>query len=169
MPRLFARNGLIVATTALFCVATTGCATVNLQGIPMLDSLLMESAAEPVAPGTPICHVIMKDSEGKVEHVEVPVTESTTVQQALNVAKAPKRFHRMDVRLLRKGPSSDTGAPTLQTMQCNYNHLQDAVTFETDYSVRPDDRIVAEEVVRTGLDDMLDGFRGPFNLMSSRQ
>jgi len=124
---------------AFAIVGVTGCQTL-FSSRPHNKEL-----ADGNTPAAPTCEVVMRDSGGHTRPLLAPVADGTTVNSVLEFANAGWRFRKFDVTVLRKGRSADTGRPTVQEMNCEFDTKARGVTFETDYAIRPGDRVLIEE------------------------
>jgi hypothetical protein len=111
-----------------------------------------------------MCTVEIPGSLGKMKEVTVPVGPETRVQDALDAAKASKRFRNLDVVVIRA--VSNAMEPQLK-LQCRFDHKTRRIGWESDYAILPGDRILVREDKSTPLDDVLGSLVGP--MLGSRR
>jgi hypothetical protein len=101
------------------------------------------------------CQVELTSSSSKTTVVKVPVGADATVQKVLEQSGALRKFSRVELVLARALPDGNW-----HRMDVDYDRRQRLVQSETDYHVRPGDRLLVKEDPSTILDDMLEASLG---------
>jgi hypothetical protein len=131
------------------------------------DSFLVTGLTDPATEldqlpaNTPHCTIVVARYNAKPETTTMPLQKGTRIQDALKHVKAPTRFRRMDVKLIRF-VKKDNGTTERAKLGVNYDAGKHHVSFETDYDLHPNDRIIIKENPNSELDDMVQAVAGPF-------
>ncbi|GIW92931.1 MAG: hypothetical protein KatS3mg110_0972 [Pirellulaceae bacterium] len=153
------RAGLICLVTGSLAVGICGCAGLPAGLAPGLVS------SEPMATAEPRESVVVEIISGKKPQVaHVPWQPNMRLDDALRLARAHKKFHRMQITLVRQGPE---GRP--QKMEARFDAATRHVPPAYDYALYPGDRLVVRRDSYGMLDKMVEDTLGPLaRLHSSR-
>jgi len=108
-------------------------------------------------PSTLHCTVVLQPSGSPPETMKMPLSDSATVQTALDHVRAAKRFRKMDIHVFRTPPNHASGNAGLQKMNVQYDYVRRRATWESDYQLHPNDRVIIVEDPSNMLDEMLGG------------
>jgi hypothetical protein len=126
----------------------TGCQSLMLgegAGKGHIDQLASASAAKPG-----MYSIEYHPVDGMPERAEVPLKDATYVQQAIEQNGVLKRFRREKIQLYRKNESNNT----YSRMEIEFDRGKHRVPPESDYAIRPGDRLVVREDTSTMIDDL---------------
>lgn len=140
-------SGLMMLGLAL---SLAGCATLDPARLGL--GLAGSQATAPTPPRGPMVAVEFHAADTKaIDVVPLPLTPNMTVQEALDQARASKRFRRLGIDLMRN--ANQTGEP--HKMAIAWDNGKKRVAFSTNYALHPNDRIMVTENTDTALDDMV--------------
>lgn len=127
----------------------TGCQSLMLgdgAGKHHVDQLASASATKPDT-----YSIEFHPVDGMPERAEVPLKDVTYVQQAIDQHGVLKKFRREKIQLYRKNDSTNT----YSRMEIEFDRGKHRVPPESDYAIRPGDRLVVREDTSTMIDDLL--------------
>jgi len=114
-------------------------------------------------PQQPMIMVEMQSGESTQKSVKLPLASAPTLQAAVEQSKADRRFKRFHIAISRL-PQNPGGQP--QTLVSKYDHVGKKIPFDSDYALRPGDRVVIVEDKSSVIDDMLGSFLNPVRAIS---
>lgn len=114
-------------------------------------------------PEQPMIMVDMQSGESTEKSVKLPLASAPTLQAAVDQSKATRKFKRFHIAISRL-PQKPGGQP--QTLVSKYDHVSKKIPFDSDYALRPGDRVVIVEDKTSVVDDMLGGFINPLRAIS---
>ncbi|MEX1042252.1 MAG: hypothetical protein WDZ51_16590 [Pirellulaceae bacterium] len=114
-------------------------------------------------PQQPMIMVEMQSGESTQKSVKLPLASAPTLQAAVEQSKADHRFKRFHIAISRL-PQNSGGQP--QTLVSKYDHVSNKIPFDSDYALRPGDRVVIVEDKSSVVDDMLGSFLNPMRALT---
>ena len=141
---------LLFVFLSLASLFLSGCATFNGHddvSLPTNGSAIQQSLSE--------CTVELQ--KRRTKSITLPVTTDMRVQDVLEQTKAPSKFRRVDVTVLRK--TDNPNNPVLR-LASEYEPKYRQVSLQTDYGILPGDRIIIRESPTNSVDDMIKSFLG---------
>jgi len=154
------RHVALFALLPLGVLLLTGCSTVTASRSTLMDVLGGE-AGQPAAAVVPKCSIIIRAENTKPQTIQMPITGPLHVQDALDFAKAGKRFRRMNVHVLRHVAPNGDSAGGMVKINVRFDRGEKRVSVDTDCQLREGDRVVVVEDSTTALDDAIQKFTGP--------
>jgi hypothetical protein len=140
-----------------------GCSMFKEQVTPKLTAEVTPGPA-PSGPPAPKFVVEIRPHNEKPQAVEKPLTESTHVQNALEITGAAKKFERAMVDVYRQLPTGGW-----HKMSLEYDKNTHRIPPEYDYAVLPGDRIIVTEDTTTVWDDMMERTLKPLGINPPRK
>ncbi len=147
--------GLVAA--GLMLGAGLGCTAISTAPGGMFSSAAPEAAPAPV--GTAV--IELRETNKKPKIMEMPVHDSTHVQDAVVYSKALRKFRRVNASVIRTSPEGRR-----HKMDCDYDVANRQIQPEFDYALQPGDHVVISEDETTIFDDMFKSLTGPIGRMS---
>lgn len=137
----------------LVFVASTGCSMLGKGPDSKLGAELTKPALGAITPGQQPAKytVIFQPDKGSPQGAERSLTESITLQQALEQAGAFKKFRRIEVELVRSLPNGG-----IHRIPCEYDRKTKRMNPEFDYALLPGDKLLVKEDTSTIIDDMIE-------------
>jgi hypothetical protein len=138
-------------------------------GLPEADKWMWTESATAAAAGAPDKRptadvpsyvVEFRPAGAPPERLEVPMPDTTFIQDALQRSRAQKRFSRFQIQLYR--PLPDGGQHRIDIA---YDRGSRRVPPAFDYALRQGDRLIFVEDTSNILDDMLANVSGPLGRM----
>ncbi len=147
-----------LALTLLAAVACApGCAvlTPGSTDVAQLPDLEPDAAGQMAQQPTGMITLEIRPAGNQPEAHQLPLTESMHIQTALEQAKLPNRFKRMELYVMRPAGQER------HKLESKYMHKKGEVNPLYDYSLRPGDHLVVVEDTRNTFDDILESIGGP--------
>lgn len=152
-PRTSTRSKHIQAAAGITCsliiMLATGCAQMGSfyeKDIPVDEDVANHSRAA-------TCQVVIDSQWGDPQRLEIPITERMTVQDVLAEADAIRRFGKIEVEVHRVSRQSRR----MMKLPVNYETRERRVSYEQNYAILPNDRIVVRHAESSPLDSILGG------------
>ncbi len=157
-PRDYCRlRAFFVLSIGLLVVSGSGCTSVRPSGVlPLMSGAKPEEAD--ATSNQPFCTVELRGVGTKARMVKVPLTEQMRVTEVVKSSKASKKFSRFDAHIWRKSPRK---AHEMVKLDVRFDPESGQVTYDTDYAIHPDDRIVVVEQPYTIFDEAYNSLLGP--------
>ncbi|MBM3998414.1 MAG: hypothetical protein FJ297_02535 [Planctomycetes bacterium] len=135
----------------------TGCAP-----IPLSKASLSAAGGTPAPPrGTVVVELHGGGKNPKI--LEMPLGESTHVQDAVVHSGALRKFRRVHASVVRATPEGRR-----HKMDCEFDVSSRRIKAEYDYALMPGDYVIIRKDDTTMFDDMFHSFTGPMQRMASR-
>ena len=140
----------------LFCVASTGCSTLDSSVGDLFGGDDVKPVATP-SPGTdgPTIAVEFYPKKGQPERAFLPLDSATYVQDVLERTNAQRKFSRMKIQIHRRLPNG--GGHKFDIV---YDRKKRRVKDGFDYALHPGDRLQITEDPTNSFDDMLQSIGG---------